>query len=159
MTGCHPLSQSHSHNHSHATDNLAMSISLQSMSLEWRRKLASLEGTPKAGREHANSTHTGQKQDTTTIKAATQLTYTDNIIKDTTYPAHHLFNLLPSAARFRRIAVQTSRLKSYFFFREVSPYKLSHISQQYFTMTVTHRSLTAAIETTDHINTFDVYNK
>ena len=38
-----------------------------------------------------------------------------NIIKDSSHPAHHLFNLLPSGRRYRSIRARTTRLTNSFF--------------------------------------------
>ncbi|KAK0134730.1 hypothetical protein N1851_029619 [Merluccius polli] len=38
-----------------------------------------------------------------------------NILKDTTHPGFHLFNLLPSGRRFRSIRARTNRLRDSFF--------------------------------------------
>ncbi|XP_053543689.1 connector enhancer of kinase suppressor of ras 2 isoform X1 [Ictalurus punctatus] len=52
-----------SHTHSHTMDNLEMPISLQRMPLDWGRKAEYPEETPTTRGEHANSAHTGQRQD------------------------------------------------------------------------------------------------
>ncbi len=38
-----------------------------------------------------------------------------NIIKDTSHPGHHLFNLLPSGRRYRSLRAKTTRLQNSFF--------------------------------------------
>lgn len=43
-----------------------------------------------------------------------------NILKDTTHPGFHLFNLLPSGRRFRSIRARTNRLRDSFFPKAVT---------------------------------------
>ena len=49
----------------------------------------------------------------------------NNILKDSSHPAHHLFTLLPSGRRYRSSRARTTRLKDSFFFPH-RPSELRH---------------------------------
>ncbi|KAK3524842.1 hypothetical protein QTP86_007580 [Hemibagrus guttatus] len=59
----HPGQSANPSQGTHTTDNLEMPISLQCMSLDWGRKPEYPEESPEARGEHANSTHTWQRQE------------------------------------------------------------------------------------------------
>ena len=55
-----------------------------------------------------------------TIYGSSCLSRARGILKDTTHPGYHLFNLLPSGRRFRSIYARTNRLRDSFFPKAVT---------------------------------------
>ena len=55
-----------------------------------------------------------------TIYGSRCLSRARGILKDTTHPGYHLFNLLPSGRRFRSIYARTNRLRDSFFPKAVT---------------------------------------
>ncbi|XP_053541050.1 uroporphyrinogen-III synthase isoform X2 [Ictalurus punctatus] len=59
------ITYTHTHTHSYTTDTLDTPVSLPCMCLDWGRKPEYPEETPAARGEHANSTHTGPRWEST----------------------------------------------------------------------------------------------